>query len=126
MGGGLVLVLLATRFVGVHDVPPDYVYRARTSTRPPHLPYPSPCPYRTAQIHYRSEVCFYRSRVGAGLAPALVTRRNIHMLLAGLRGFITGAGTGIGRAIALEMVREGADLAITDIDLTSAQKVVGE
>ncbi|HVB74011.1 MAG TPA: SDR family NAD(P)-dependent oxidoreductase, partial [Ktedonobacteraceae bacterium] len=48
------------------------------------------------------------------------------MLLAGLRGFITGAGTGIGRAIALEMVREGADLAITDIDLESARKVAGE
>ena len=48
------------------------------------------------------------------------------MLLSGLRGFITGAGTGKGRAIALEMVREGADLAITDIDLASAQKVVGE
>ena len=48
------------------------------------------------------------------------------MLLSGLRGFITGAGTGIGRAIALEMVRDGADLAITDIDLASAQKVAGE
>ncbi len=48
------------------------------------------------------------------------------MLLANLRGFITGAGTGIGRAIALEMVREGADLAITDIDLPSAQKVADE
>ena len=32
------------------------------------------------------------------------------MLLANLRGFITGAGMGIGRAIALEMVREGVDL----------------
>jgi len=48
------------------------------------------------------------------------------MLLTGLRGFITGAGTGIGRAIALEMVREGADLAITDIDLELAQKVANE
>ena len=48
------------------------------------------------------------------------------MLLSNLRAFITGAGTGIGRAIALEMVREGADLAITDIDLASAQKVADE
>ena len=48
------------------------------------------------------------------------------MLLAGLRGMITGAGTGIGRAIALEMVREGADLLITDIDLESAQRTIGE
>jgi meso-butanediol dehydrogenase/(S,S)-butanediol dehydrogenase/diacetyl reductase len=48
------------------------------------------------------------------------------MLLAGLRGFITGAGTGIGRAIALEMVREGADLYITDLDGASARQVAGE
>ncbi|HET8908947.1 MAG TPA: SDR family NAD(P)-dependent oxidoreductase [Ktedonobacterales bacterium] len=44
------------------------------------------------------------------------------MLLAGLRGFITGAGTGIGRAIALEMVREGADLCITDLDGAAAER----
>ncbi len=48
------------------------------------------------------------------------------MLLAGLRGFITGAGTGIGRAIALEMVREGADVYITDLDGASAQCVAQE
>lgn len=48
------------------------------------------------------------------------------MLLAGLRGFITGAGTGIGRAIALEMVREGADLYITDLDGASTEKVAAE
>jgi len=48
------------------------------------------------------------------------------MLLAGLRGFITGAGTGIGRAIALEMVREGADLYITDLDGEAAQQVAAE
>jgi len=50
----------------------------------------------------------------------------MNMLLAGLRGFITGAGTGIGRAIALEMVREGADLYITDLDLEAAQRVANE
>ena len=48
------------------------------------------------------------------------------MLLAGLRGFITGAGMGIGRAIALEMVREGADLYITDLDGESAGRVALE
>lgn len=48
------------------------------------------------------------------------------MLLAGLHGFITGAGAGIGRAIALEMVREGADLYITDLDEAAAQRVAEE
>src|SRR5258708_39303119 len=48
------------------------------------------------------------------------------MLLASLRGFITGAGTGIGRAIALEMVREGVDLYITDLDGEAAEHVAAE
>ncbi len=48
------------------------------------------------------------------------------MLLTGLRGFITGAGMGIGRAIALTMVREGADLYITDLDVEAAQRVAAE
>jgi meso-butanediol dehydrogenase/(S,S)-butanediol dehydrogenase/diacetyl reductase len=48
------------------------------------------------------------------------------MLLASLRGFITGAGTGIGRAIALEMAREGADLYITDLNSETAQQVAEE
>src|SRR6266849_4648993 len=53
-------------------------------------------------------------------------REELVMLLAGLRGFITGAGIGIGRAIALEMVREGADLYITDLDVAAAQRVAAE
>src|SRR6266700_3402187 len=53
-------------------------------------------------------------------------REELVMLLAGLRGFITGAGRGIGRAIALEMVREGADLYITDLDVAAAQRVANE
>jgi NAD(P)-dependent dehydrogenase (short-subunit alcohol dehydrogenase family) len=48
------------------------------------------------------------------------------MLLKGLHGFITGAGTGIGRGIALEMVREGADLYITDLDVEAAQRTAEE
>lgn len=48
------------------------------------------------------------------------------MLLAGLRGFITGAGAGIGRAIALQVVREGADLYLTDLDGNAAQQVAAE
>jgi meso-butanediol dehydrogenase/(S,S)-butanediol dehydrogenase/diacetyl reductase len=48
------------------------------------------------------------------------------MELTGRRGFITGSGAGIGRAIALEMVREGADLYLTDLDGDAAAGVAAE
>lgn len=48
------------------------------------------------------------------------------MLLEGLNGFITGAGAGIGRAIALQMVREGADLYLTDLNEEAARQVARE
>jgi meso-butanediol dehydrogenase / (S,S)-butanediol dehydrogenase / diacetyl reductase len=48
------------------------------------------------------------------------------MLLTGEKGFIAGAGAGIGRAIALEMVRQGADLYITDLDPDAAERVAAE
>lgn len=39
---------------------------------------------------------------------------------------VTGGGQGIGRAIALAFAREGADVAIDEIDMTTAEKVVAE
>lgn len=39
---------------------------------------------------------------------------------------VTGAGRGIGRAIAIEFAREGADLAVIDLDPINAISVVGE
>jgi len=39
---------------------------------------------------------------------------------------VTGAGSGIGRAIALAMAKEGANIVIADIDLQSADKVAQE
>jgi meso-butanediol dehydrogenase/(S,S)-butanediol dehydrogenase/diacetyl reductase len=48
------------------------------------------------------------------------------MLLEGKRVLITGAGRGIGRAIALQLAREGASLALADIDGGSAQSTARE
>ena len=39
---------------------------------------------------------------------------------------VTGGARGIGHGIVLEMAREGADIAIGDIDLTEAEKTAAE
>lgn len=46
--------------------------------------------------------------------------------LSGQRAIVTGSGRGIGRAIALELARRGADVAISDVDQESAEAVAGE
>lgn len=44
--------------------------------------------------------------------------------LEGLRAIVTGAGSGIGRAIALRFAQEGARVACADVNLESAQETV--
>ncbi len=44
----------------------------------------------------------------------------------GKTAIITGAGSGIGRAIAIKFAREGADVRIVDLDLAAAQSVASE
>jgi len=46
--------------------------------------------------------------------------------LEGKVAVITGAGSGIGRAIALLFAKEGADIVILDVDLEAAEKVASE
>ena len=46
--------------------------------------------------------------------------------LAGKVAVVTGGGSGIGRGIVLSMAREGADIAIPDIQVLNADKVAEE
>jgi NAD(P)-dependent dehydrogenase (short-subunit alcohol dehydrogenase family) len=48
------------------------------------------------------------------------------MTLAGTVAIVTGAGSGIGRGIALVLAREGADLVLTDLDEARVQEVAEE
>lgn len=48
------------------------------------------------------------------------------MELTGKNAIVTGAGQGIGRAIAIRLANAGADVAILDLDLTSARNVSKE
>jgi NAD(P)-dependent dehydrogenase (short-subunit alcohol dehydrogenase family) len=48
------------------------------------------------------------------------------MRLQGKVALITGAGGGIGREIALVFAREGADIAVNDVDIKSAENTVEE
>jgi meso-butanediol dehydrogenase/(S,S)-butanediol dehydrogenase/diacetyl reductase len=48
------------------------------------------------------------------------------MRLSGKAAIVTGGGSGIGRGIVLALAREGADVAIPDIQAANAEKVAGE
>ena len=48
------------------------------------------------------------------------------MSLAGKNAIVTGGASGIGRGICLHLARDGANLAILDLDLTGAEKVAAE
>jgi len=48
------------------------------------------------------------------------------MRFAGQTAVVTGAGRGMGRAVALALAREGAAVAVAEVDRASADQVVGE
>jgi 2-hydroxycyclohexanecarboxyl-CoA dehydrogenase len=48
------------------------------------------------------------------------------MCLRGKNALVTGGASGIGRSICLRLARDGADVAVFDLDLAGAEKVVEE
>ena len=48
------------------------------------------------------------------------------MQVEGRVAMVTGGGSGIGRASALMLAREGADIVVCDIDLDAGRRVVAE
>jgi len=48
------------------------------------------------------------------------------MRLAGKIGIVTAAASGMGRAVALRFAREGAQVAVVDVDVAGVQRVVAE
>jgi 3-oxoacyl-[acyl-carrier protein] reductase len=48
------------------------------------------------------------------------------MFLTGQVAIVTGGGAGIGKAIALALVKEGADIAVTDVNLEAVQQTAKE
>ena len=55
-----------------------------------------------------------------------MSENRIEQYLEGQRAIVTGSGRGIGRAIALELAKRGADVVISDVDDESAGAVVAE
>lgn len=54
------------------------------------------------------------------------TTQNKFVDLTGKVAIVTGAGAGIGRGIAIELAKSGADVVIADVNLEAAEKVAAE
>src|SRR5215813_11644016 len=69
------------------------------------------------------QMCYRR----AGKIPRFAVRQEeASMSLAGKNAVVTGGASGIGRGIALRLAREGANVAILDLNLAGAENVAAE
>ena len=57
-------------------------------------------------------------------SPAKRSRYNVAMDIAGRTAVVTGAGIGTGRAIALALAAEGAEVVVSDIDERGGNETV--
>ena len=95
---------------------------------PPELPARLPCPEDERHRRLRHGVLgFVDARRGPS-SPSLVrlTRRQTMKEFSGRVAAITGAGSGIGRALANALARRGAHLALSDIDDTGLAETVAQ
>ena len=77
-----------------------------------------PCPFGVTFVPWRSNT-----------PEAQASQREEVRMFADLSGriaLVTGGGQGIGRAVALRMARQGADIAVADVDDETAGRVVEE
>src|SRR6516165_5592528 len=86
-----------------------------------------PCPSRPRDLRKRWIVRLRDGKVpGIHLLPPLPDRPGANMTAIRGTAAITGAASGIGRALALELSRRGCDLALADRDEAGLKALAGE
>src|SRR5689334_3364047 len=97
---------------------------ARNRMPSPMPPNPAPMMRRRVRVTMAS---LYGGPLRFASAPVShASRQGIMRTIRGRKALVTGAASGIGRAIALALAREGADLFLLDIEADKVARVAAE